>query len=405
MRIGLFSDTYPPFINGVSTSVLMLKKGLEEMGHDVYVVTPNDEAFKYKIEDNEKVLRVPGMPIGIYDYRIAGVYSLKALKIIKEWKLDIIHSHTEFGVGIFARFISNQLNIPLVHTYHTMYEDYVHYITRGYFNTASKKLVKYLSLFYVDKTANALIVPTEKTKELFTEKYSYKKELFVIPTGIEIYRFYKENIDEKRLNNLKEELDIKKDDFVIVYIGRIAKEKSIDFLIESHQVLIKTIKNIKLVIVGDGPDLPGFIKKVQNENIDNIIFTGKVPWTETPYYYHLGNVFATASTSETQGLTVIEAMASGTVPVAIDDDSFKNSINSGKDGIIFNNREDYIKNIIYLSSNPNSLNKLSEESVKSSQKFSHKFYAQEVIKVYEKVISENQSFFDKYIDNLKKGGK
>ena len=154
MRIGLFTDTYPPFINGVSTSVLMLKQGLEKLGHEVYVVTVNDESFSYKEEDG--VLKIPSFPIGLMNFRQSGIYPLKALKIIKKWKLDIIHSHTEFSIGTFARLISKQLNIPLVHTYHTMYEEYIYYITKGYFDSASKKLVEYLTLFlYLLKQTSA----------------------------------------------------------------------------------------------------------------------------------------------------------------------------------------------------------------------------------------------------------
>ena len=108
MRIGLFTDTYPPFINGVSTSVLMLKSGLENLGHEVFVVTVNSESFSYKEEKN--ILMIPSIPIGIFDYRITGIYSMKARRIIKKWKLDVIHSHTEFGIGTFARLIS-KLNI------------------------------------------------------------------------------------------------------------------------------------------------------------------------------------------------------------------------------------------------------------------------------------------------------
>ena len=111
MRIGLFTDTYPPFINGVSTSVLMLKKGLERLGHEVFVVTVNSDSFSYKKELN--VLRLPGIPIGIFDYRLTSLYPLRAKKIIKSWNLDIIHTHTEFGVGSFARLLSKEYNIEL----------------------------------------------------------------------------------------------------------------------------------------------------------------------------------------------------------------------------------------------------------------------------------------------------
>ena len=146
MRIGIFTDTFTPFINGVTTSVLMLKKGLEKKGHKVYVISVNPGTMKFSLDSTGTVLRIPGIPIGIYDYRLTGIYPFKAMKQIKKWKLDIIHSQTEFGVGTFARIVSKQLNIPLVHTYHTMYEDYVHYITHGYFDKPSKKIVEYLTI-------------------------------------------------------------------------------------------------------------------------------------------------------------------------------------------------------------------------------------------------------------------
>ena len=167
MRIGLFTDTYPPNINGVATSVCMLKKALEKKGHQVFLVTVNPDNMKFVYEDNGKTIKLPGLPVGIYDYRLSGIYPIRVVNKIKKWKLDVIHSHTEFGVGTFARLISKQLNIPLVHTYHTMYEDYVHYITHGYFNKSSKKLVEYLTLFYCDTTANELIVPTKKTLNIY----------------------------------------------------------------------------------------------------------------------------------------------------------------------------------------------------------------------------------------------
>ena len=166
MRIGLFTDTYPPHINGVATSVSMLEAALRKKGHTVYVVTVNPENLSYNFE-NDHIIRIPGIPTGIYDYRLSGIYPIKAASKIKQLNLDIIHCHTEFGIGLFARIISRQLDIPLVHTYHTMYEDYVHYITKGYFDKSSKKLVEHLTKFYCDKTVTELIVPTKKTYDLF----------------------------------------------------------------------------------------------------------------------------------------------------------------------------------------------------------------------------------------------
>ena len=105
MRIGIFTDSYPPYINGVSTSILMLQHALEKKGHEVFIVTVNSEKLSYKYENENKIIRIPGIPTGIYDYRLTGIYPLRAIDKIKKWNLDIIHSQTEFGVGTFARII------------------------------------------------------------------------------------------------------------------------------------------------------------------------------------------------------------------------------------------------------------------------------------------------------------
>ena len=394
MRIGLFTDTYPPYINGVSTSVCMLKHALEKKGHQVFVVTVNNDSLKYDFEENNTVIRIPGIPIGIYDYRLTGVYPLRAINIIKKWNLDVIHSHTEFGVGTFARIIAKQLNVPLVHTYHTMYEDYVHYITHGYFDKSSKKIVEYLTLFYCDKTANELIVPTKKTYDLFKNKYEVDKNVHIIPTGIEIERFYKENVNKKKVAELKKNLNLLKDDFVIVFVGRIAQEKNIVFLLDSHKDVIKKHNNIKLIVIGDGPDLESYKKIVKKYKIDdNVIFTGKVPWEEVPCYYQLADVFATASTSETQGLTVIEAMAGGVPPLCIDDESFRNVVVDGLNGKIFKSKRGYIKNVCELYEDRNKLNLLSKQARLNAERHSSKYYAEGVLDVYEHAIGERKEPF------------
>ncbi len=394
MRIGLFTDTYPPFINGVSTSVCMLKHALEKKGHQVFVVTVNNDSLKYKIEENNTVIRIPGIPIGIYDYRLTGVYPLRAIKIIKKWKLDIIHSHTEFGIGTFARIIAKQLNIPLVHTYHTMYEDYVHYITHGYFNKSSKKIVEYLTLFYCDKTANELIVPTKKTYDLFKNKYEVDKIIHIVPTGIEIERFYKENVDLEKVNILKKELMLLKNDFVIVFVGRIAKEKNITFLIEAQKEIVKKYSNIKLLIIGDGPDCDSYKEQARKEKIENnVIFTGKVPWEEVPCYYQLADIFATASTTETQGLTVIEAMAGGVPPLCIDDESFRNVVVDNLNGKIFKNKKEYIKMVCDLYKDSQTLKSMSEQARINAERYSSKYYAEGVLDVYKHVLGNTKQKF------------
>ena len=389
MRIGLFTDTYPPYINGVSTSVAMLKNALEKKGHIVYVVTVGNKVLKYEYDERERIVRIPGVPIGIYDYRLSKIYPLSMINIMKKWKLDVIHSHTEFSVGIFARLFAKQFNIPLVHTYHTLYEDYTHYVTKGHFEKSSKKIVEYLTKFYCDKTANELIVPTDKIYKLFKEKYEFNKNIHIIPTGIEIERFFIENIDKKLIETLRKNLNISKKDFIIIFVGRLASEKNVEFLLKAHQKIIKDYPSIKLLIIGDGPDKEKYEKLVENLNIENnVIFNGKAAWEEIPYYYHCSDIFATASKSETQGLTVIEAMASEKTPLCIKDDSFLGTITNELNGLIFETEEEYISHVITLYENNDLLKYYNKQARIQAEHCSSTSYAKKVLEVYNRAIKD-----------------
>ena len=402
MRIGIFTDTYIPFINGVTTSVLMLKGALEKKGHEVFIVTVNNEDLHYKYEDDDKIIRIPGVPIGIYDYRLTGIYPLKAINKIKKWNLDVIHSQTEFGVGTFARIIAKQFNIPLVHTYHTMYEDYIHYITKGYFKKSSKKLVEYFTLFYCDKTITELVVPTKKTYELFKKKYKVDRNIYIVPTGIDVERFYREN-NKVDVVKFRRELGLNKDDFVILFVGRLGREKNLDLLISSMKSLIDVSKKIKLLVVGDGPDADIYKEYVKKNNIsNNVIFTGKVSWDNVVSYYIISDLFATASTTETQGLTVIEAMAASLPVVCINDESFSTTVINDLNGMIFNNRREYKKAIITLFNDRKLLSNLGRQARIESEMHSSKYFAEKLLDVYNIAIKNKPKHKIPIIDKVHK---
>lgn len=391
MRIGIFTETYTPYISGLVTSEVMLKNALEKEGHEVYVVTANLESFKYEYDEKERVLKIPGIPTGIYDSRLSSIYPIRAVNKIKSWRLDVIHSQTEFAIGTFARLFAKQYNIPLVHTYHTLYEDYVHYITKGYFKRSSKKIVEYLTKFYCETTATELIVPTNKIYKLFKEKYRFEKNIHIIPTGIEVERFYEENIDPKEVKNLRKSLDISKKDFIILFVGRLAEEKNIEFLIQSQKNLVKYNKDIKLLIVGDGPDKEKYEDLAKSLNLqENVIFTGKAAWDDMPYYYHISNVFATASKTETQGLTIIEAMASDVVPVCMRDEAFNSMITEELNGLFFETNEEYEKQILRLYENKEERMRFDKQARIQAEHYSSKNYAERVLEVYNRAIKEKQ---------------
>lgn len=400
MRIGIFTETYKPYVSGVVTSIIMLKKSLEQLGNEVYIVTINQNGIKYEYDEKEKILRVPGIDSKIYDdLKISSIYPIKSLLKIKKWNLDIIHTHTEGTMGTYGRLLAKQFNIPVVHTYHTMYEDYIYLITKGHFDKPAKKILQYFTVFYCDKIVSELIVPTKKTYDLFKKKYQIERQINIIPTGIDIERFKKDNYDKKDLLLLRKKYNISKNDFVLLLVSRISEEqKNINFLLKQQEKINKHHKDIKLLVVGDGPDLNKF--KQEYKNNKNIIFTGMIPWDEVSKYYQIGNIFVTASKTETQGLTVIEAISSGLPVVCMEDDSFKLAIINEYNGLFFNDEEEYLKNILYLYENRKKYTNMSKQAVNSSEQFSSEMYGKKILEVYNRAIENRKNNMYTKIKNV-----
>lgn len=405
MNIGLFTDAYVPSVNGVVTSVETLKKALEQKGHTVYIVTVGQDSKTYDYNEKERILKIPGIPLGIYDYRMSSIYPLKVMNKIKSWNLDLIHSHTELSMGIFARLFAKQYNIPLVHTYHTMYKDYTWYVSRNvkFFDMGCKKAVEYISKFYCDNTADAFIVPTVKAYHLFRDEYHYDKDIYIVPTGLDASRFYKENSDKLKVTRLRRYLGYKRKDFVMLFVGRLAQEKNVTFLFD---IIEKTKnKNIKLLIVGYGPDEDKYKKEVKERGLeDRIKFTGKVAWVDMPNYYHVSNAFITASTTETQGLTVIEALAASLPVICIDDDAFKSVVVDNFNGRIFKDKKECLQIVEELSTNKLELDSLTDKAEVSVRKYSLPSFAESVLEVYKIAIAKHnkkQSLSTRLVEKLK----
>ena len=401
MRIGIFSDTYTPFINGVSTSIVCLKKALEKKGHEVYVVTVNNEKMGYSYDEKERVMRIPALKAGIYDYRLSMIYSFKAKKKIKELNLDVIHSQTEFGIGTFARLVAMELDIPIVHTYHTLYEEYLNSLTKNKIKYMVNGFVEYLAEYYCDSSIGELIVPTAKTKEIFKKQYKFKREVHVIPNGIDLDKFSIENINKKELEKIKKQYGIKDTDFVIMYVGRLGPEKNITFLARAQKQIVKKHKNCKLVIVGEGP-MKNELEKITSSIRENVIFTGKIPQSDIQYYYRLADVFATASKFETQGLTVIEALASGVCALCILDDSFKDALIDNVNGNFFETEKEYVDLVDKLMTDEKLLNKYKKNAIKTANEHSYLTFRDKVLEVYELAIKNNKEKTTRYMNRFKK---
>lgn len=388
MNIGIFTDAYEPHISGVTTSIKMLKEALENMGHSVYIVTANLTNHKFTYDNKNKIIYIPGIKTGIYNTRLTNIYSKKAFKIIKEWKLDIIHSQTEFGIGVFSRIVSKKLHIPVVHTYHTLYEDYVYYVTHGFFDNLGKKLAIKITKYFCDKKCDELVVPTKKIKDLFINKYHFTRNINVISSGIDTKKFELNLNIEKNIKKLRKEFKLKNTDIIIGSVGRIAKEKSFDKEIKAIKELLEINKNIKLMIIGDGPELDNLKKLVKDLNIENnVIFTGKVNYDLIPSYYNLFNIMVSFSKTETQGLTIIEGLAASLPVLCIKDESFEAMVENNYNGYLFKNNKEFLELAQKLINNSKLYEIMCKNAKNSIYKYSKEVFASEILKIYSKAIT------------------
>ncbi|MDR1782321.1 MAG: glycosyltransferase [Bacilli bacterium] len=391
MNVGIFTDTYTPIINGVVTSVVQLEKELIKHNHNVFIITSSSY---HKVVRVNNVIRIPGINLKkLYNNNVSGIYSLIGAKYISDLELDVVHAQTEYGIGIFARIIAAQFNIPLIYTYHTMMEDYTHYVTKyltRYSTRPIKHFMKSASRIYANHCSE-LIVPSKKTAKAMI-KYGVTKEINIIPSGIDLSRFDKSNICLNTINTLKEKYDISDDHYIFINVGRIAPEKNIDMIINAFKLIHQEfINNYKFLIVGAGPsidDLKEMVNEYQLNN--NIIFIGEVKNDLIPLYYHLADVFLATSTSETQGLTYIEAMASGLPVICKYDENLKDLVIDNHNGFVINDVQELsacIKKFINMKDDEYKL--LSTTAIKSVNKYSADIFYEKIIAVYQKAIKEN----------------
>lgn len=374
MNIALFTDTYYPEINGVANSVYQLKKGLEQLGHNVYVFTTTN-AMHCKEENEYRIFSVPF--IFMKDRRMSFPIYLKWLRIIKKLNIDVVHTHTEFSLGILGRRIAKKLNIKHVHTYHTIYEDYIHYLKLPK-NKYTVKFVQDATKYFCNK-ANVVVAPTEKTREILVN-YGVTSEISIIPTGINFLKF--ENIDFNRVTYLKNQLGYSDEDIIFVSIGRISAEKGLEETITNFSKLSTKNKNIKLLIVGDGPYKKTLEKMVLDKRLEkSVTFTGYVNWEDIQNYYAIGDIFVSSSTSETQGLTYLEALVTGLYLLVRKDKSLEGLIDNGINGFEFENFDQFEVSYYLLKEKLNA-----KKRATINNKYTQEGYALSVEKIYKELI-------------------
>lgn len=313
MNIGLFTDTYFPQVSGVATSIKTLKEQLEAQGHQVYIFTSTDPKVS-KNANEPHIYRFSSVPfVWFKDRRMTYRGGFQALQIAKELKLDIVHTQTEFSLGMIGKFVARQMKIPIVHTFHTNYEDYLHYIANG-------KIIKpggvAVIARYFMHGMTGIVSPSKQTFDTLKE-YKVDTPVVIIPTGVRVAH----KPEEDHSQDLYKQLGLTPKTPIVMSIGRVASEKNIDDVITAFAQVVEQIPEAKLVIVGDGPARSALESQASDLGIrESVIFVGEVQHEEVYSYYRLGDVFASASTSETQGITFIESITADTPVVAMHSD-------------------------------------------------------------------------------------
>lgn len=393
MRIGLFTDTYTPDINGVVSSIVTLQNELEKNGHEVFVVT-NHKAMTMKKEGH--VLRLPGLELKwLYGYKLSTPFHYAARDEVKKMNLDVIHVHTEFGVGFFARIVAKALDIPVVSTYHTMYEDYTHYVNLFGFEEIDKLTKRFVSTFSrsISDNVQAVISPSDKTKETLL-KYGVKTPIYVIPTGLDFSMFDPSLVTKEELQQIRLAHHIQPEDKLIVYIGRIAEEKSIDIPIEGFRYIDDP--QIKFMIVGGGPQVDDLQKMVNSYHLqDKVIFAGRKLREEVPAYYACADCFVSASLSETQGMTFIEALACGLPVFARPDEVLEDLVIEGKSGYLFETPQEFAQKLeAFFTLDEAQRNTLQQHAREQVEKYDGTVFYNKVLSVYYQAIDDYQYAYE-----------
>jgi len=370
MEIAWFTDTWLPTRDGVVNSLLSFKRVLEKE-HNIYIFAPGKENKR-----EENIFYFRSKPYSKYpDYRIASllpIFSKKVAKIVKELDIDIIHSHSPGVIGTYAVMASHLNSLPLVFTYHTFIQDSVYFFSEGLQDLARKLLNTWLRWYF--RRCKAVIAPSNYVASKLKK---FHDEIEVIPTGIDVKRFEEGDGSEIRKKYGKP---------IIFHVGRIVKEKNIDWLIDAFKILNEKIDAV-LIIGGEGPYRKELMKKVERLALKNIIFTGFIKDDELPSYYNAASVFAFPSTYETQGIVALEAMAAGAPVVAAKARAIPEFVMEGETGYLFQpgNINEFAEKLLLAMGNEGMREKCREHA----RRYSIEKMAERLVDFYARVVDKN----------------
>lgn len=381
MNIGIFTNNYLPNPYGVTGSIESFREMFEKQGHVVYIFAPFWKGYRDK---NHRVFRYPSVDVKIkFRFPLAIPYSWKMDKIINSLDLDIIHSQHPNLLGTAAKKWARKKNIPLVFTWHTLYDQYTNFVPflpqKFAANWIIKKAVRYAN------NSDALIVPTQGVADKIKE-WGVRKKINVIPTGVTEAQF--ENPDRKKI---RDRHGIRDNEILLILISRLTEEKNVEFLLRAVIPVIKKYPSTKFILGGEGYLLEK-LKNISRENniADKVIFSGLVSKKEMKDYLAAGDIFVHASKSETQGMILSEAMYMGLSIVAVNATGANDLIENNINGLLVKDSpEEFSQGLESLINNSSLRESFGNNAKKiAREKYISKVCAGKMLRVYEERIKK-----------------
>lgn len=385
MTIALFSDSYLPTKSGIVTVVVQLREQLMKLGHKVILVTV-ETTDEYRTNDPD-IYRVHSIPLGLGTDQFLGIAATAPLiHYLKSQNVEVIHCHTEFGIGKAGLRAAHILKIPAICTTHTMWIDfYKYYLPMG--KIISPNVVNTIMNKYYGKFDSLIGVSTKARNYYKQPDMIPEMPSVIIPNSIDKSKFQKTKITEEEKKSLRHSYGIKDDETLLLFVGRIGEEKRVIELLRVCQNVCNKNPKIKAMFVGNGPAFEE-IKEYAKADIEkkSIIFTGFIEWTNVHNYYESSDMFVTASLSEMHSMTILEAQLSSLPIIVRRDESYYDSIFDGQNGYLCDSEEEMEKRILELVDDRQKLEAFGRKSFEITKHFSIETHVNRTLRVYEEVI-------------------
>jgi|Deesub1362A_J573_1020465.scaffolds.fasta_scaffold00347_24 glycosyltransferase involved in cell wall biosynthesis len=328
MRVAVFTDSYRPYTSGVVRSIETFSEELHALGHQIFIFAPRYGRVHTR---EESIFRFYSLPAPTNpEYNIAIPISLRLKATLKKLKVDIIHAHSPFMLGRLGARCARDLGLPLVFTYHTLYDHYVHYLPLPLVRNLTRKVTQKLCVQFCNR-CDMVLVPTWVIGD-YIRDLGAEVSITKLPTGIKIERFQQGNP-----NWLRENFGLRPEEKVLLFVGRMGQEKNVDFLLRAYRRVLSAVSDtpVRLVLVGGGPEAGQFQNLAASLGLtDHVLFTGPLSGQDVVHCYAGAYLFAFPSVMETQGLVLGEAKAAGVPTVAVNAFGVREMISHGEDGFL-----------------------------------------------------------------------